>query len=132
MYKNEYDQFPNWYTLYVVGAGGGIGRAICRVMAREGATVVAADLNINNVQTTVDELTGRIHNLLAIEFSKTNFRQRPQKLSIGCVWCWVRHKCIETSAYGLFCAADRSGQCCGNHKRQFHVKNVCARFWERI
>jgi len=71
--------------LYVVGAGGGIGRAICRVMAREGATVVAADLNINNVQTTVDELTGRIHNLLAIEFSKTNFRQRPQKLSIGCV-----------------------------------------------
>lgn len=60
--------------MYVVGAGGGIGRAICRVMAREGATVVAADLNINNVQTTVDELTGRIHNLLAIEFSKTNFR----------------------------------------------------------
>jgi len=60
--------------LYVVGAGGGIGRAICRVMAREGATIVAADLNINNVQTTVDELTGRIQNLLAIEFSKTNFR----------------------------------------------------------
>lgn len=45
--------------LLVVGAGGGIGRAICRVMAREGATVVAADLNINNVQTTVEELTGR-------------------------------------------------------------------------
>jgi len=48
--------------LYVLGAGGGIGRAICRVMAREGATVVAADLNLNNVQTTIDELTGRIHN----------------------------------------------------------------------
>jgi len=60
--------------LYVVGAGGGIGRAICRVMAREGATVVAADLNINNVQTTVDELTGSIHYFLGIEFSKTNFR----------------------------------------------------------
>jgi len=46
--------------LYVViGAGGGIGRAICRVMAREGAIVVAADLNISNVQTTVEELTGR-------------------------------------------------------------------------
>lgn len=50
--------------MYVVGAGGGIGRAICRVMAREGATVVAADLNLNNVQTTIDELTGRIHYLL--------------------------------------------------------------------
>jgi len=73
--------------LYVVGAGGGIGRAICRLMAREGATVVAADLNINNVQTTIDDLTGRIHNLLAIEFSKTNFRRRSQKLSIGCVRC---------------------------------------------
>lgn len=47
------------YTIdFVTGAGGGIGRAICRLMAQEGATVVAADLNINNVQSTVLELTG--------------------------------------------------------------------------
>lgn len=46
----------------ISGAGGGIGRAICRVLAREGATVVAADVNINNVQSTVGELTGKIHN----------------------------------------------------------------------
>jgi len=46
---------------FVIGAGGGIGRAICRLMAREGATIVAADVNLNNVQATVAELTGRIH-----------------------------------------------------------------------
>lgn len=46
---------------FIVGAGGGIGRAICRLMAREGATIMAADINLNNVQATVAELTGRIH-----------------------------------------------------------------------
>lgn len=33
-------------------------------MAREGATIVAADVNINNLQSTVAGLTGRSHNLL--------------------------------------------------------------------
>jgi len=59
MNKNGLKSVTHCMLLLVVGAGGGIGRAICRVMAREGATVVAADLNINNVQTTVEELTGR-------------------------------------------------------------------------
>lgn len=54
---------------FVTGAGGGIGRAICRVMAREGATVVAADLNINNVQTTVEELTGEGHKSYQLDVS---------------------------------------------------------------
>ncbi|XP_060868730.1 estradiol 17-beta-dehydrogenase 8 [Metopolophium dirhodum] len=54
---------------FVTGAGGGIGRAICRVMAREGATVVAADLSINNVQTTVDELTGEGHKSYQLDVS---------------------------------------------------------------
>jgi len=68
----------------VAGAGGGIGRSICRVMAREGATIIAADVNISNVQTTVEELKGRIHNLLATEISNTtNFRRSSQKLSTG-------------------------------------------------
>ncbi|XP_060842259.1 estradiol 17-beta-dehydrogenase 8 [Rhopalosiphum padi] len=54
---------------FVTGAGGGIGRAICRVMAREGATVVAADLNIKNVQTTVEELTGEGHKSYQLDVS---------------------------------------------------------------
>ncbi|KAE9527668.1 hypothetical protein AGLY_012741 [Aphis glycines] len=53
----------------VTGAGGGIGRAICRVMAREGATVVATDLNIKNVQTTVEELTGEGHKSYQLDVS---------------------------------------------------------------
>ncbi|XP_022183228.1 estradiol 17-beta-dehydrogenase 8-like [Myzus persicae] len=54
---------------FVTGAGGGIGRAICRVMAREGATVVAADLNISNVMTTVKELTGEGHKSYQLDVS---------------------------------------------------------------
>jgi len=54
---------------FVTGAGGGIGRAICRVMAREGATVVAADLNLKNVQTTVEELTGEGHKSYQLDVS---------------------------------------------------------------
>ncbi|KAL4119659.1 hypothetical protein QTP88_012453 [Uroleucon formosanum] len=54
---------------FVTGAGGGIGRAICRVMAREGATVVAADLNLNNVQTTIGELTGEGHRSYQLDVS---------------------------------------------------------------
>jgi len=49
--------------MFVVGAGGGIGRAVCRLMAREGATIVATDVNLNNVQSTVTELTGKIYKL---------------------------------------------------------------------
>jgi len=54
---------------FVTGAGGGIGRAICRLMAREGATVVAADINLNNVQSTVTELTGGGHKSYQLDVS---------------------------------------------------------------
>lgn len=40
----------------VTGGGSGIGRAVCRVLAREGARVVAADLNPDAAQQTVDML----------------------------------------------------------------------------
>jgi len=87
VYKNQVQLIFTTCTHIIAGAGGGIGRAICRVMAREGATVVATDLNIKNVQTTVEELTGKVQNLNAIKFSKLNFRRRSQKLSTGCVRC---------------------------------------------
>lgn len=64
-----------------IGAGGGIGRAICRLMAKEGAIIVATDININNVQSTVADLTGRTIFTLMILFTKHNFRRRTQKLS---------------------------------------------------
>jgi 17beta-estradiol 17-dehydrogenase/3alpha(17beta)-hydroxysteroid dehydrogenase (NAD+) len=54
---------------FVTGAGGGIGRAICNVMAREGATILAADININNVQSTVAELKGEGHKSYQLDVS---------------------------------------------------------------
>lgn len=55
--KILFNRYPI-HIVYCTGAGGGIGKAVCRLMAREGATIVAADVNINNVQSTVAELTG--------------------------------------------------------------------------
>lgn len=59
-------------VIYLKGAGGGIGRAICRIMAKEGATVVATDINLNNVQSTVADLTGRIIFLSMTQFIEHN------------------------------------------------------------
>jgi len=41
----------------ITGAGSGIGRAGAQIMAREGAHVVAADINFANAQETVDLIT---------------------------------------------------------------------------
>ncbi|KAM0733157.1 (3R)-3-hydroxyacyl-CoA dehydrogenase [Formica fusca] len=45
----------------VTGAGSGIGREVCRVLAREGASIVAADQNIKTAQETVATLEGAEH-----------------------------------------------------------------------
>ncbi|EFN74228.1 Estradiol 17-beta-dehydrogenase 8 [Camponotus floridanus] len=50
----------------VTGAGSGIGREVCRVLAREGANVVAADQNIKTAQETVAFLEGTEHIALHI------------------------------------------------------------------
>jgi rhamnulose-1-phosphate aldolase/alcohol dehydrogenase len=43
---------------FVTGAGSGIGKAIARRVAAEGACVVVADLNLDNAQAVADELGG--------------------------------------------------------------------------
>ena len=41
----------------VIGGGGGIGRAVCHRLAKEGAHVVAVDLSLESAQETAKELT---------------------------------------------------------------------------
>ncbi len=55
-------------TALVVGAGGGIGRAGAELLAREGASVVCADVNGAAVSATVDSITragGRASSVVA-------------------------------------------------------------------
>lgn len=43
---------------FFVGAGSGIGRAACRLLNRDGATIVAADKNVDAIKGVVNELNG--------------------------------------------------------------------------
>jgi len=45
--------------LLLPGAGSGIGRAICQVLAREGAKVIAADQNGMAAQETKGLISGK-------------------------------------------------------------------------
>ncbi|KAL6448098.1 hypothetical protein ACFW04_000257 [Cataglyphis niger] len=56
----------------VTGAGSGIGKEVCRVLAREGASVVAADQNIKTAQETIATLEGADHFALNIHVNDRN------------------------------------------------------------
>ncbi|KAI5745232.1 hypothetical protein M8J76_009389 [Diaphorina citri] len=57
----------------VTGAGSGIGRAACQILAREGAQVIAADLNKTNAAQTIGMLTGSsTHLSLPMDVSNTS------------------------------------------------------------
>ena len=46
--------------MFSKGAGSGIGRSICEVLARNGARVVAADINNEAVKKTIDTLNSKL------------------------------------------------------------------------
>lgn len=48
--------FPTAPRAVVTGAGGGLGRAFCEELARRGARIVASDVNLAAVETTVARL----------------------------------------------------------------------------
>lgn len=49
------------YFLFV-GAGGGIGRATCQLLAEAGAKIVAVDANITSAKDTLSLCTGNMKN----------------------------------------------------------------------
>jgi 3-oxoacyl-[acyl-carrier protein] reductase len=55
-------------TALVFGAGGGLGGAIARTLAREGANVVVADVNREAAQATVDAITSGGGKALMLEW----------------------------------------------------------------
>ena len=57
-------------TAFVTGAGGGIGRAIAFSLAREGATVAAADIN--------DQLLSETAELAGVEAQQHDDRHRQE------------------------------------------------------
>lgn len=42
----------------IIGAGSGIGRKVCHILAKQGASVIATDLNLNNAEETIRSLNG--------------------------------------------------------------------------
>ncbi|XP_033327960.2 (3R)-3-hydroxyacyl-CoA dehydrogenase isoform X1 [Megalopta genalis] len=46
----------NFTCFLIVGAGSGIGREVCRILANRGAKVIAADQNLQSAQQTVQSL----------------------------------------------------------------------------
>lgn len=57
----------------VTGAGSGIGRAIALEMARQGANVACADLNLNSAETVAQEVIDEGRRALVIEVDVASF-----------------------------------------------------------
>ena len=57
----------------ITGGGGGIGRATCRLFAREGAKIMIADLIIEEAKKVADELKAQGHQAVAMEIDITSF-----------------------------------------------------------
>jgi NAD(P)-dependent dehydrogenase (short-subunit alcohol dehydrogenase family) len=56
----------------VTGGGSGIGKEVCKVLAKQGAHVIVVDLNAESATGTVDEITANGNNAEALTLDVTN------------------------------------------------------------
>lgn len=81
------------------GAGSGIGRAVCRIFASEGATVIAADMNDKGMAETMSMIqdTGSIIQVSIIGIKCKNY------LLLFCrIVIWDGRLCKDSSLFLLF------------------------------
>ncbi|KAG6801960.1 estradiol 17-beta-dehydrogenase 8 [Apis mellifera caucasica] len=52
---------------FVTGAGSGIGRKVCHILAKQGASVIATDINLKNAEETIRSLNDSRHLALNVE-----------------------------------------------------------------
>ncbi|XP_016981130.1 estradiol 17-beta-dehydrogenase 8 [Drosophila rhopaloa] len=67
----------------VTGAGSGIGRATCRILARDGAQVIAADRNLQAAQETARELGSERSAALEVDVSSAQSVQSAVAEALG-------------------------------------------------
>ncbi|KAF3422280.1 hypothetical protein E2986_09488 [Frieseomelitta varia] len=68
---------------FVTGAGSGIGREVCRILAKQGARVIAADRNLKSAMNTIASLNDPGHLALNIEVSSEQSVQEAFKSAIN-------------------------------------------------
>lgn len=48
--------YKNFLCIFLIGAGSGIGRAACQVLAQQGASIIAADKNVKGAKEIIEEI----------------------------------------------------------------------------
>ena len=56
----------------ITGGGSGIGKEVCKVLAKQGAHVIVVDLNADSANSTVSEITANGNTAEAISLDVTN------------------------------------------------------------
>lgn len=103
-------------TVVVLGGGGGLGRAFCQGLAKEGALVVAADLDLQKAQESTDKVTSEGGQAYAAQVNALDRKS----LNNLCSKAVKRHNRID----GLVNAA-------GTHLRKQAVE-ITEEEWDRV